>query len=76
MTLANRIAGHNYSPYVSSTANVLEPLGLICPCLCPPPVSFSYVPTAADGELHLQAPEAVVRQVREAEGGGLLRGVL
>lgn len=38
--------------------------------------SVPHVPAAADGELSVQAAEALVRQVRQEARGGLLRGVL
>lgn len=38
--------------------------------------SVSHVPAAANGELPVQATAAVVRQMRQAKGGDLLRGVL
>lgn len=40
------------------------------------PGSVFDVPAPADGELPVQAAATLVRQVRQAQGGGLLRGVL
>ena len=38
--------------------------------------SVPHVPVAADGKLPVQAAEALVRQVRQAPRGDLLRGLL
>lgn len=60
----------------ASRVDMFFPFASLCLFLSSTFYSFSYVPIAADGELHLQAAETVVRQVREAKGGSLLRRML